>query len=119
MLGRGLGVRVGSWVPPVLSQVLTGSTRHPGLGNLCQELWAPLPRAGGQPGLCGGGTSEDHPAQKQPTHHRARQGAHPHPGECGQPGAGGEEGAPVSAAFCLSTPVSLIGTILLICGWDF
>lgn len=94
MLGCGWGVRVGSWVLPLLCRVLMGTTRHPGLGNLRQELWAPLPRAGGQPGLCGGCASEDHPAQKQPAHHRARQGAHPHPGECRQPGAGWEKAPP-------------------------
>uniref|UniRef100_A0A8C9QTX6 Target of myb1 membrane trafficking protein n=1 Tax=Spermophilus dauricus TaxID=99837 RepID=A0A8C9QTX6_SPEDA len=60
-----------------------------GLGNLCEELRAPLPRAGGQPGLRGECVGEDHPAQEQPAHHRARQGAEPHPGEpWGVPGAG-------------------------------
>uniref|UniRef100_A0A2K5I4G5 VHS domain-containing protein n=1 Tax=Colobus angolensis palliatus TaxID=336983 RepID=A0A2K5I4G5_COLAP len=50
---------------------LTAPLGPPGLRNLCQELRAPLPRAGGQPGLRGERAGEDHPAQEQPTHHRA------------------------------------------------
>uniref|UniRef100_A0A8C0X8Y4 VHS domain-containing protein n=1 Tax=Castor canadensis TaxID=51338 RepID=A0A8C0X8Y4_CASCN len=64
-----------------LTGLLSGTFCPPGLGDMRQELWAPLPCAGGQPGLRGGCAGEDHPAQEQPAHHRARQSADPHPGE--------------------------------------
>ena len=111
MMGRGSGVRVGSWVPPLPArcsraphgiQVLETCVKN--CGHRFHVLVA----------------SQDFvEGVLVRTHHRARQGAHPHPGACRQPGAGGEEGAPISAAFCLSTSVSLVGSILLICGRDF
>lgn len=83
----GRGGNSAAWAAPLAPAAVTSLSSAPssGAGDMCEELWPPLPHPRGQPRFHRQRPGQNHLSQEQPSHHCPGQGASSDPGRVGSP----------------------------------